>query len=66
MITPLQSWIAIVALIAAAIALRLTRYLITRNQSRRAISMSNERELLYLPGDPLKANTEDYDDTEDF
>lgn len=66
MITPLQSWIAIVALIAAAIALRLTRYLITRSQSRRAISMSNERELLYLPGDPLKANTEDYDDTEDF
>ena len=66
MITPLQSWIVIVALIAEAIALRHTRYLITRSHSHRAISMSSERELLYLPGDPLKANTEDYDDTEDF
>lgn len=66
MITPLQTWILIVAVLAAAIALRLTRYLLHRHHSSgHTPAMLSEREMLYMPGDPLKSNTEDYDDGED-
>lgn len=69
MITPLQTWIVIVAVLAAAIALRMAHFLLNHHRASHRhdiLSMSSERDIMYLPGDPLKANTEDYDDSDDM
>ncbi len=63
MITAFMTWCGVVALVSAAVTGRFIAAVLNRSKGRKKIvSLSNEREMLFVPGDTAVGNDNDYED----
>lgn len=67
MYTPIVTWLCIVLLLAVIVVIKVAIAMHhSRSKKIRMFDSGNEREMLFVPGDCLKIDERDYDDTDNM